>query len=224
MRIANSIEHNGDGNPKLIGFSSNKESKVNLSSAIFDNRALALLTGQDIVTGANEVFKREVVIVNSGTATLEKTPKGEKLESLWIMGVDGIEDTELLEGTPSTETGEYSLSTKTIDVHDSIADDTKLVAYYKIDADATAQTIIVSSDKFPASFKLIMEVLVSDFYTKKLYPAQIVIPSCKMEDNWSLSFEPDGDPQALELPIEILKPANSNDMWKMTIYDDKALA
>ena len=64
-----------------------------------------------------------------------------------------------------------------------------------------------------------MEVLVTDFATKTLYPAQIIIPSCKMEDNWEFSFSPDGDPAPFNLPIEVLKPATSDDMFTMTIYD-----
>ncbi len=214
----------GDGNPKLVGFSSNKESRVTLSSAIFDNRAMALLTGNDIVTGKNTVYRREVVTVASGKATLKDTPKGQKLEALYVMGADGVEDTELTVGTPATGADEYTLAVSTITVNSAIGDGKQLVAYYLAETDDTAQTITISSDAFPASFKLVMEVLVTDFYTKKLYPAQIVIPSAKCEDNWSLSFAPDGDPQALELPVEILKPANSNDMWTMTIYDDSTVA
>ncbi len=214
----------GDGNPKLIGFSSNKESRVNLSSAIFDNRAMALLTGNDIVTAKNTIYRREIVTVDTGSATLKYTPKNQELEALYILGADGVEGSELTDGTPGTNPDEYTLAVKEITVNESIADGTKLVAYYLIETDATAQTITVSSDKFPAAFKLVMEVLVTDFHTKALYPAQIIIPSARMEDNWSFSFAPDGDPNPLELPIEILKPADSNDLFTMTIYSEDELA
>src|SRR5690606_21893449 len=136
---------------------------------------------------------------------------------------DGVEGTELSLGDPASAEDTYSLSDKTVTVHESITDGTELVAYYMIDSPATSQTITVSSDAFPSAFKLVMEVLVTDFHTKKLYPAQIIIPSCKMEDNWSFSFAPDGDPAPLEMPIEVLKPANSNDMFTMTIYDNEAV-
>lgn len=214
----------GDGNPKLVGFSSNKESKVNLSSALFDNRAMALLTGNKIKVGVHEIYQRDVIPVVGGIATLKSTPKDDKLLSLYIMGADGVEGQELklVVDTP-TET-DYSLAGKKITVDTSIVDGTNLVAYFMVDTPENSQTITVSSDSFPAAFKLVMEVLVKDFHTKKLYPAQIIIPSAQMEDSWSFSFEPDGEPAPLDMPIEILKPANSNDMWTMTIYDDKALA
>lgn len=212
----------GDGNPKLIGFSSNKEVKVNLSSAIFDNRAMALLTGNNIVTGAATVYRREIVIVNNGTATLSKEPKDGKLLALYVLGSDGVESNELTVGDTTNE-NKYSISDKAITVHSSITDGTQLVAYFMVDTANTSQTITVSSDKFPAAFKLVMEVLVTDFATKALYPAQIVIPSAKMEDNWQFSFKPDGDPEPLNLPIEVLKPANSNDMFTLTIYEDNTI-
>ena len=212
----------GDGNPKLIGFSSNKEVKVNLSSAIFDNRAMALLTGNNIVTAIATVYRREIVIVNNKKATLSKKPKDGKLLALYVLGSDGVESTELTVGDTANE-NKYSISDKVITVHSSIADGTQLVAYFMVDTANTSQTITVSSDKFPAAFKLVMEVLVTDFATKALYPAQIVIPSAKMEDNWQFSFKPDGDPEPLNLPIEVLKPANSNDMFTLTIYDDNAI-
>jgi len=213
----------GDGNPKLIGFSSNKEVKVNLSSAIFDNRAMALLTGNNIVTGAATVYRREIVIVNNKKATLSKIPKDGKLLALYLLGSDGVESNELTVGDTDNNADKYSISGNEINVHSSIADNTRLVAYFMVDTANTSQTITVSSDKFPAAFKLVMEVLVTDFATKALYPAQIVIPSAKMEDNWQFSFKPDGDPEPLNLPIEVLKPANSNDMFTLTIYEDNTI-
>ncbi len=213
----------GDGNPKLVGFSSNKEVRATLQSALFDNRAMALLTGNAIKDGKQTIYRREVLTVASAKASLNATPKGGTLLALYVMGADGVEDLEL-EKAETVATGKYKLTTKEISVHTDVANGSQLVAYYMADTNATAQTITVSSDAFPAAFKLVLEVLVTDFYTKKLYPAQIIIPSAKMEDGWSLSFAPDGDPAALDLPIEVLKPANSNDMFTMTIYDAEKLA
>lgn len=175
----------GDGNPKLVGFSSDKEVKASLSSALFDNRALALLTGNTIKVGAHPVYRREVLKVATGNATLPSTPKGGELLALYVLGEDGVELDELV------VTDDYTLDSKEITLLGT-DDGTTLIAYYMIDAPASSQTITVSSDAFPGAFKMIMEVLVTDFHTKKLYPAQIIIPSAQMEDNWALSFAPDG--------------------------------
>src|SRR5690606_17589701 len=47
----------GFGNPRIVGFSSNRESRVALQDAIFDNRALAMLTGNELTEGAKDVHK-----------------------------------------------------------------------------------------------------------------------------------------------------------------------
>lgn len=214
----------GDGNPKLLGFSSNKEAKVNLSSAIFDNRAMALLTGNNIVTAATPVYRREVLTSISDALTLGATPKDSELLGLYLLGSDGVESTEYSKVASAPTGNQYALSSKTITLPTATVDGTQFVVYYMVTAADTTQTLTVSSDKFPAAFKLVMEVLVTDFATKALYPAQLIINSARMEDNWSLSFKPDGDPEPLSLPIEILKPANSNDMFTLKIYDADALS
>lgn len=209
----------GDGNPKLVGFSSGKEVRATLSSAIFDNRAMALLTGNEILTGAKTVYKREVLTVATSKVTITGTPKDGKLIAVYVMGADGVEDNELTLAESTVATGEYSITGKDVSVFTDITDGTQLIVYYMMDTTETAQTITVSSDAFPAAFKLVLEVLVTDLYTKQLYPAQIIIPSAKMEDQWSFSFAPDGDPAPMDMPIEVLKPVNSNDMFTMTIYE-----
>lgn len=177
---------------------------------------MALLTGNELKIGSVPIYRREIVTVNGGKATLPNTPKDGKLLALYEYGADGVEANELVVDE------DYTLNAKDITLT-STEDGTRLVAYYMVDAPETSQTITVSSDAFPGAFKLVMEVLVTDIHTQKLYPAQIVIPSCKMEDNWSFSFAPEGDPAPLEMPIEILKPADSNDLFTMTIYDDEQL-
>lgn len=182
----------GDGNPKLVGFSSDKEIKVNLSSAIFDNRAMALLTGNALSTAAKEIYKREIVTsVEADTLTLTNTPVGDLL-GLYILGEDGVESTEYTKVAATPAATEFSISGKVITLNSAVATSTQFVAYYKVTTASTAQTITVSSNAFPAAFKLVMEVLITDFSTKALYPAQIIIPSCKMEDSWEFSFAPDG--------------------------------
>lgn len=178
----------GDGNPKLVGFSSNKEVKVNLSSAIFDNRAMALLTGNNMVTAASPVYRREVLTSSSDALTLGATPKDSELVGLYLLGTDGVESTEYTKVASAPTGTQYSLSSKTITLPTDTTDGTQFVVYYIVTSADTTQTMTISSDKFPAAFKLVMEVLVTDFSTKALYPAQITIPSCKMEDNWQLSF------------------------------------
>src|SRR5690625_4698127 len=70
----------GFGNPKLVGFSGDRETALTPQDAIFDNKSLAMLTGNDLVEGAHEIAKfDEGVTVEDNTDiifTLKATPVG----------------------------------------------------------------------------------------------------------------------------------------------------
>jgi hypothetical protein len=81
----------------------------------------------------------------------------------------------------------------------------------------------VTSDKFGSSFKVVLDVLVRDEYTKEDFAGQIIIPNAKFEDNWSLNLSNESDPAVLDLPLEILKSSTSTMMWEMVIFDQSAV-
>lgn len=210
----------GRGNAKIVGFSANREAKVNLEDCVFTNEAIAMMTGNNLTTGAKNIYKREELTVGTNAATLSKTPVGD-LIGLYELNADGSNGTEITLTASTVATGEYDITAKDITLFagDYTSGD-KLVAYYKIATDATAKTITVSSDKFAGSFRLVLDCLVRDAYTKSDYQAQIEIPNCKMEDNWSLTMAAEGDPSTFTMPIEVLKPASGTDMWTMVVYDE----
>ena len=211
----------GPGNSKLVGFSSNREAKLNLEDAIFDNEALAMLTGNTITTGAKEIDYTELVTVTSNAGTLTKTPAtAGALTSVYEVNADGTNGTEIAyAATPAT--GQYKVVTKALTFYTGdLADASQVRVYYKVDTDATAKTVKVSSDAFGGTFRVVVDVLVRDEYTKADFQGQLIIPNGKFEDNFELSFSADGDPAILTLPIEILKPSTSTTMWELVIFDD----
>jgi len=110
---------------------------------------------------------------------------------VFLLNGDGSNGKELTKAVSTVGTGEYSITAKAISTFTDIADGTKLAVYYKVASGVSSKTIQVTSDKFGASFLLIMEVLVTDILTKALYPAQIKVFNCKIEDAWKLEFKPD---------------------------------
>jgi hypothetical protein len=215
----------GRGNAKLVGFSSNREAKISLQDAIFDNNALAMLTGNDLVTGAKNITRNETVTVNSNAATLAKTPVG-NLISVYKLNADGTKGTEITKKAGGTlATGEYDITAKNMTFFTGdLANGTKVIVYYTVATDITAKTAKVSSDKFGKSFKVVIDVLVVDEYSKNAYQGQLIIPNAKFEDNFNLSFSADGEPAVLDLNLEILKSPTSTDMWELVIYDDALIS
>lgn len=209
----------GRGNAKLVGFSSNREAKIMLQDAIFDKMAIAMITGNTATIGSKTIDKNEVKSITSNKLTLSKTPVG-ALISVFKVNPDGTNGTEYTLGTPASNPTEYSISVKELTFHSGVANGTNFRIYYKIATEATATTMKVTSDKFGASFRVSVDVLVVDEFTKKAYQGQLNIPNAKFEDNFTFSFAADGDPAVLDLPLEILKSPISTDMWELTVYDD----
>jgi hypothetical protein len=209
-------------NAKLVGFSSNRESKLTLEDAIFDNEAVAMLTGNDLVEGKKTIDRHETVSVLSSKLTLSKTPKG-AIVSVYKLNADGTNGEEYTLGAPTTNPKEYSVSGKDITLNSAVANDTKFRVYYKVETAIDAKTIKVTSDAFGGTFRVVVDVLVVDEFTKKAYQGQLVVPNAKFEDNFNLSFSADGDPASLTLAMEILKSPVNTDMWELVIFDDEAI-
>lgn len=217
----------GTGNPKIVGFSSNREAKLNLSNAVFDNAAIAMMTGNNVLKGVKAIQQRDVLPVTTNTATLKYTPVSTTgaLVAVFKYNADGTHGTELTYTSTAVATGQYShTSAKSIGFFaGDIANGDQIVAYYNTNTDATAQTITISSDKFAGTFGLVLDAVVKSPFDKRDYLAQINISACKMEDNWSITMAADGDPSEHQMPVEILKPAGSADMYTITLLDGTLL-
>lgn len=209
----------GPGNTRLVGFSTNRQAKLAIQDAIFDNKSIAMLTGNDPTTGIKTIDRNEVKSTTSSIITLDKTPSG-AIVTVYKVNADGTNGTEYTLGTPATNTTEYSVSGKTFTFHSSVVNGTQFRIYYRVNTDSTATTISVTSDKFGSTFKVVMDVIVRDAFTKKDFAAQIIVPNAKFEDNFNLSFSASGDPAVLDLNMECLKDPVSTNMWQMVVFDE----
>lgn len=181
----------GFGNAKLVGFSSNREAKINLEDAIFDAEAIAMITGNDMVVGKKTVDTNETKAVTSNKITLDKTPKG-ALISVYLVNPDGTNGQEFTLGDPITKDKEYKLTDKELSFHTTVVNGTNIRVYYQVETDVTAKTMKVSSDAFGGTFRVVLDVLVRDEFTKEDYAGQLRIPNAKFEDNFNFSFSADG--------------------------------
>lgn len=214
----------GRGNAKLVGFSSNREAKLKMEDAIFDNDAVAMLTGNDLVSGTKLIDWFEIVTVDAThKATLSKTPSG-KLVSVYKLRADGTNETLFVEGSSTPAAGEYVLDTKELTFNASDAPEgTKFKVYYKVTTASDAKQIKVSSDAFGGTFRVVLDCLVKDEFTQQDYRGQIMIPNAKFEETFAFTFAATGDPAVLALNMDILKDPVSTDMWEMVIFDDQGI-
>lgn len=207
----------GRGNAKILGFSSDREATVTLQDAIFDNKALAMLTGNEVEEGAKELdFFHEAIVSVSDTVELPKAP--ESIVSVYLLDDDGVTNKTLLSVSAGSPTiTEYSLAGSTLTFHEDNSGK-RVRIYYKSMTASDAKTVRVTSDRFGGTFRLVVDVLIKDEATSQDYFGQFIVPRAKIEDDFSFSFSPDGDPSVLDIPIEILKDPASTTMWELVIY------
>ena len=198
----------GRGNAKLVGFSGNREATVTLQDAIFDNEALAMLTGNAVTSGTKtlQLVEDFVTTTASQKVTLKRTPKGSSVK-VYPME-DGAMKTALV--APAVTAKEVTIPAAG-----------KYRVYYEADV-TDAKTITVTASNFGGTFRLVCDVLIKDEETSKIFYGQFIEPKAKIEDDFTFSFSPDGDPSVLDIPLQILKDSDSDNMWELVIYGDEA--
>lgn len=178
-----------------------------------------MLTGNDIIRGKQTIDRNEIQSVTSNTITLAKTPKG-AIVSVFLLNADGTNGEEYTLGIPASNPKEYSVSGKVLTFNTGVVNNTKFRIYYQVETDTTASKVSVTADKFGGTFKVVIDVLVVDEFTKKAFQGQLIVPNAKFEDNFNLNFAADGDPSTMTLPMEVLKAPDGTDMWSLVVYDD----
>ncbi len=215
----------GFGNAKLVGFSSNRESTINLEDALFDKHAIAMLTGNELVEGAKIVDRDEKIEIKKNGSDYEAImqKKAEEIISVFILGADGSNKTELKKADGILTSGEYGFDEGIITIHENDFDEdgTMVRVYYTAKTGADTSTMRVTTDAFGGTFRVSINILVRDAFDQQDYLGQLRIPRAKFEDDFTLDLDVAGDPATLSLPLEILKDPLSTNMWELVIYDDE---
>lgn len=213
----------GRGNPKLVGFSGDKEVKFTLEDALWDLDLISMFTGNDVATGATKVQKDEVLPVTTNTANLTFTPAATgKLISVNKVNADGTKGEVINFKSSTPSTGEYSITGKVITFGaTTFTAGESVMVYYFVNSGVGAKTIKNTTDKFAGSYRLVLDCLVRDLATKKDFAAQITVGNAKFDDSsWNFAMAAEGDPATFNIPLEALKDPKSNDLYTMVIYDE----
>lgn len=93
---------------------------------------------------------------------------------------------------------------------------TRSVAY---DGNSIGNTIEISADKFPGTYRVVGETLVRDKATGEDQRFQFIIPEAKMSaESTSITLEADGDPVVFSFTMDVLRPDNGV-MMKFVQFD-----
>lgn len=215
----------GKGNPYLVGYSHSRRATATVTNALMTSEIFALQSGQPVIVGANtNVVKRDVLTVNSDTATTTYVALGDADDEIGVAYtlVGGVPDEKFTQGA-SVASGvfTYDTGTKTITFNTAeIADGTEIVVYYRYTTDATAQTIKFDADKFAGNKKVVFYGLATDGCSKDVFEAQVIFHSAKIGDNWTWDLAADGDPAVQNLDIEAVKGCADETLVEIVVFDN----
>lgn len=138
-----------------ISWSGNKNGTLTMSAQVIPNQMLALMAGAVESVANTEVFKREVLTVDSGTGTVTLTDNP-TIGSLSIFLVEDDLRThkqQLTAGTPASNPNEYSIVGKVITANTS-QKGKKVVVYYTTGSVTQAMISKIKANVFASPVRI----------------------------------------------------------------------
>jgi len=173
----------GRGNAKQMSFDHTKTSTFTLTLPLVDLNTLALLAGEDVVTGSGvgKIFKREVLTVEDNAGTLEvelsQTPVGE----VQLYKLEGLRD----KGEEFTGT----VSGTTVTVTTPAVAGEEVIAFYQYAAPATAKKVSIKSTKFPKAVEIFGTGLARNQEDEQDYPCHVHVFKARPQANFTFTME-----------------------------------
>lgn len=209
----------GDGNPKRITWTGDKDSTLTVETQVFTLQHLSMLAGEPIEKGTANIYKSEVLTVESGGSggkqvTLSKKP---------INGVTGVNVYGYVNGV-ITDPQKVSSVTDTVVVLDpsatvNVGEDVEV--YYQFEA-ANAATLKYTSTGFPGYVKIAGDTIYATEKGGGVQAVQQVFPKAKLQPNFTVTYSPTGDPASLSLVFDLFPvKINGKEVMKEEIlYED----
>jgi hypothetical protein len=187
------VARGGKGNPKRLIWDFNREATVKISNALMSLKSLSLSAGTSITTGAQNVFKRELLTVATNKVNTTDTPVAGSVTVL--NSTDGSELTGVtVSGNQVTLTGQ--------------TDGTLVEVFYTTNK-ATTSTFSIKSNAFPSYYKIIGDTVIRNANTGVDEAFQMVIYKAKVSPNFTMDFKADGDPSQFDMDLDVFPNASN---------------
>ena len=188
---------NGKRNKLFAILQSNKSANITLTQNVFNFEAIAVNTGEEIVTGAGVGLTDEVTLTvvddsSNKTITLPEKP----LDKVALFK----------DGVALVETTDYTISDKVVTITKSgIAKDDKIVVVpYKFETSAKTRTITVKADTLAKGGELILKTIEIDKNNNKVADFYVRFPNVVPDGEWSISLSSEVQPTDLAINMTVL--------------------
>lgn len=173
---------------RRIAWDGDKEGTLTFETHIFTLDHLALLSGEDIVTGASDIYKSEILTVDTSKVTLSETPVGGVSVFKYVNGVIASKLSGSVAGKDVTVTG--------------ATDGDQVEVYYQYNV-VTSKKLSFTAKGFPKYVRIIGDTLYQDEVSAIAVPAQIIYYKAKPQPNFSVNYSSTGDPSSLSIVFDL---------------------
>lgn len=199
----------GQGAYRLMAFDYKKTSTFKLTLPLVDLKMMALLAGEDLATGAADVFKREELVVTTNKVTLSETPVDGTLfvYELKDQRDNGAEFTAAV--VPATPTAtEYALNAKEL-TFDATNNGKTVVVFYQYATANTARKISIKANKFPKAVSIHGDGLWQDQVSETAQAVKVIVHKAKVQPNFTITMDM-ANPTKLELTFDLFAVKSAN--------------
>ena len=231
----------GKGNPRLVAWEGDRVVTFTMEDALISPESFSILSGAGFIDASTEeviyVHATEQVEVKGSKIKLEKQPSKNGEMYVMIMTEDGSIDSSRLPMQIRTADIANEMEVEAILanwVEDYNADDRHkelelsveapsvdegdvLYVDYYIEATKGVKQIDIEAGKFGGSYYLEASTLFRDQATGEDYPAEFIIPNCKVQSNFTFTMAPSGDPSTFTFTMDAFPDYTKFDKTKKVI-------
>jgi hypothetical protein len=193
----------GKGNGRIMGFDYNRTATFSVQDALMRPDALAMQAGATLSKGVVQVHKREVLTVVANAVSLAKAPKTGTVTVYTT--ADGF--THGAEVVPTAVAQSLTLPADTAG---------QVIVYYQYDSSASAERIVISSDKYAGFYKVVGLTVIRNADSNTDEAFEIVLPKAKIMSEWTLNMTPEGEPAVFDMKLDVFKELATNEMVRLT--------
>lgn len=226
------------GGAKIIGFGAQKESMLDIQSAVLSDGLFEIQTGTDVenLTNTTEVLFTDLgtdgsglVVTSDATATqyVATGTANEEIFGVYVLNSDGSLGTRVttqVAVAPTADTEfQYNSGTKALTFNTGFLNDGDKVAVLYYPTAASAKKFVNRVDVFSKNVKMVADGLFRNTCTGKDYWGQLVFEKAKAGEEYSFDLTETGEPAVHNLSLKALKACGGKELWVLYLLDEADL-
>ncbi len=178
----------GQGAARLLAFDHSKTSELRLDIPLVDLNLLAALGGDTLTTGsAQNVYKREVVTITAGAATLSQTPLAGTTPSVYFLNGTRDNGQALTKVASAPAVNQYSITGANMTFNTS-DNGKQAVVWYQHATPTTVSKFSIKTTKFAKAMKIAGVGIARDQVTEADVATNITFYKARPQGNFEITM------------------------------------